>query len=210
MEKGGAHAIELGMPFSDPLADGPVIQKSSFEALQNGVVIDDCLNYVKEARKQGLTIPVILMGYYNPFLGYGEERLVKACKEATIAGFIIVDMDLPDFQRFSGFCKNEGLCLIPLVAPTTTEARLKEIAEFASGYIYCVSVTGVTGSRENLADGIEEYLETVGKNIDLPRAVGFGLSNNSHYVAVGKIAEAAIMGSQIIKEVRKGGDTVES
>jgi len=189
---------------------GPVIQKSSFEALQNGVTIDDCLNYVKEARKKGLTCPVVLMGYYNPFLGYGEEKLVKACHEATVCGFIIVDMDLPDFARFSGYCKKHDMAMIPLVAPTTTEERLKEIAEYATGYVYCVSVTGVTGSRKDLAGNIEEYTQKVGAHIKLPRAIGFGLSTHEHYVQVGKIAEGAIMGSQIIKEIRKAGDTVEA
>lgn len=203
LQNSGADIIELGMPFSDPLADGPTIQKSSFIALNNGVTLKDCINYVIEARKQGLTVPVILMGYYNPFMNYGEDKIVIDCKKASISGFIVVDLAPDEPSQIAESCKKHGLSLIPLVAPTSTDKRLKEIKKYASGYVYCVSVTGVTGSRTEVSSELPQFLDRVRSIINLPLAVGFGLSKREHIKNIAKLAEGAVVGSALIKVVEK-------
>jgi len=210
MQEGGADIIELGMPFSDPLADGPTIQKSSFIALQNGITVDDCMALVVKARSQGLTTPVILMGYYNPFAQYGEQALVDAAAKATVSGFIIVDVCGAEAKSFAALCNLKDLCMIPLVAPTSTEKRLAEIAEYASGYVYCVSVTGITGARSDLPPDLKDFLDRVRKFFKIPLAVGFGLNTREHVAQVGKLAEGAVMGSIIIKTIEAAGQDVTS
>ena len=152
LQEGGADVIELGMPFSDPMADGPTIQRSSFIGLSNGVTTKSCLESVVEARKRGLTVPVILMTYYNIFSAYGEAKMVKDCAETYgIQGFIVVDLPLEEAAVFSEACKTHDLCFVPLVAPTSQDDRLATIAAHSSGYVYCVSVTGTTGARKGKA-----------------------------------------------------------
>mmetsp|Transcript_8806 Transcript_8806/g.15500 ORF Transcript_8806/g.15500 Transcript_8806/m.15500 type:complete len:266 (-) Transcript_8806:28-825(-) len=209
LQEGGADVIELGMPFSDPIADGPTVQKSSFVALQQGVQLKDCFEFTKQARAKGLTVPVILMGYYNPFAQFGEENLAKACVDATISGFIVVDLTGPEVVRFAKICAAHDLAYVPLVAPTSTDKRLAEVAEFASGYVYCVSVTGITGARSELPPDLKEFTDRVRSKFNVPLAVGFGLNTREHFVAVSKLAEGAVMGSIIIKTIESGGDSVE-
>jgi tryptophan synthase len=180
MQEAGADIIELGMPFSDPLADGPTIQKSSFVALAGGVHMRDCLRFVKEARAQGLTVPVVLMGYYNPFAQYGEQKLVDDCAAATISGFIVVDLSGPEAERFAKCCATKSLAYVPLVAPTSTDKRLAEVAKFSSGYVYCVSVTGITGARDQLPEDLREFTDRVKKHFKIPLAIGFGLNTREH------------------------------
>jgi len=206
MQEGGATAIELGVPFSDPLADGPTIQRAATAALKNGVGIAECLEYVKEARSLGVTIPIVLMGYYNPFYKYGNEEIVKAALEAGANAFIIVDLPIEEGDAFLDACEKHGAGFIPLVTPTTTEDRVSAIAKRASGFIYCVSVTGITGSRTALPEDLDTLVKkvrdaTAAANKSLPVAVGFGLSTRDHVVAVGAIADGAIMGSIIIKTI---------
>ncbi len=191
------------MPFSDPMADGSVIQKSSFDALANGVVLKDCFRFVKEARAQGLTVPVVLMGYFNPFMNYGEERTVVEAKEATISGFIVVDLPPDEESEFTIACKKYDLSLIPLVAPTSTDSRLAKISKIASGYVYCVSVTGITGARAELPPDLDEFLKRVRKHMTLPLAVGFGISTRDHVMQVSKHAEGVVVGSAIVRELGK-------
>lgn len=210
MQEGGADVIELGVPFSDPLADGPTVQKSSFEALKNGIKLQDVLEMVKEARKQGLTVPVILMGYWNPFAQYGEEKLVKDCAEATISGFIAVDLSGPEAVAFAKTCAAGNLAYVPLVAPTSTDKRLGEIAEFGSGYVYCVSVTGITGARDKLPEDLKEFTDRVRSHFKIPLVVGFGLNTREHVKEVHKYAEGAVMGSIIIKTIESAGESVDA
>lgn len=210
MQEGGADIIELGMPFSDPLADGPTIQRSSFVALEGGVTLPACLEFVKEARKQGLTVPVILMGYYNPFAQYGEEKLVKDCAEATVSGFIVVDLSGPEATRFGNLCKAGDLAFVPLVAPTSTDKRMAEVATFAGGYVYCVSVTGITGARDSLPADLGEFTARVKKQFNIPLAVGFGLNTRAHVVGVAEFAQGAVMGSVIINTIEAAGDDVSA
>lgn len=145
----GADIIELGVPFSDPIADGPTIQKSSFVALQNGITIKDCLSFVKTARASGLTVPVVLMGYANPFLSYGEVDLISQCQEVGICGFIIVDLPPDEAVSFRSTCAKKGLSYIPLIAPSTSEERIQNLVAVADSFIYVVSAMGVTGARSS-------------------------------------------------------------
>ena len=205
LQRGGADIIELGMPFSDPLADGPTIQKSSFDALSNGVKLADCFRYVREARDQGLTTPIILMGYYNPFMNYGETKLVDDAVDNTVEGFIVVDLPPDETGGFASLCKSRNLCLVPLVAPTSTDKRLALLAESTTGYVYAVSLTGVTGSRTELSKDLPAFIGRV-KNAfkNMPVVVGFGLSTPEHVQQVqGFGAHGAVVGSAIIQEIRK-------
>jgi tryptophan synthase len=206
MQQNGADILEVGIPFSDPIADGGTIQAANQVALDNGVTLEDCLGFVAEARAQGLTVPVIFMGYFNPFLQFGEAALVQRCADVGVHGFIIPDLPPQEARVFRGHCDTRDLCLVPLVSPTTTEARLATIAQLAKGYVYCVSLNGVTGARTELPPHLNEFLERVRKHVDCPLAVGFGLSTRSHVKAVGKLADGAIMGSAVIKALTSGGD----
>ena len=202
----GADIIEVRIPFSDPIADGGTIQAANQVALDNGVTLEDCVGFVRDARAQGLTVPVIFMGYFNPFLQFGEAKLVEACAEVGVHGFIIPDLPPQEARVFRKHCDARDLCLVPLVSPTTTEARLETISQLAKGYVYCVSLNGVTGARSELPPHLNEFLERVRKHIDCPLAVGFGLSTRTHVKAVGKIADGAIMGSAVIRALTSGGE----
>ena len=206
LQRGGADVIELGVPFSDPLADGETIQQANTDALKNGVTMKDCLGYVEEARKKGLVVPVVLMGYFNPFLQYGLEDFLKECDRVGVQGLIVVDLLFGEAKDFLDLCKKYRVNFIPLIAPTSTEERIAKIAEIASGYVYCVSLTGVTGARTELPADLQTFIERVRKHIKLPIAVGFGLSTREHYLSVGKFADGAVMGSAIIRAVRDNDD----
>lgn len=208
LQMGGADIIELGVPFSDPIADGPTIQKANQIALQTPITIKTCLEYTKQARQKGLTIPVILMGYYNPFLQYGES-LQADCSAATISGFIVVDIAGLEMEQFATRCAPHDLAFIPLIAPTTTEARMSDISKFASGYVYCVSVTGITGVRDELPKDLDKTTSRVKKFIKLPLAVGFGLSTRKHVVDLYQYADGAVMGSIIIRTIMEAGNCID-
>ena len=150
LQSNGADIIEIGVPFSDPIADGNTIQAANQQALDNGVSLQDTINYVIEARKQGLTVPIVLMGYFNPFLQFGEEKLINTCADAHIHGFIVVDLPPVEALTFRKICDTRDLCLVPLVSPTTTDERLAVMGKMAKGYVYCVSLNGVTGARTEL------------------------------------------------------------
>ncbi|TVY24095.1 Tryptophan synthase [Lachnellula hyalina] len=200
MEAGGADVIELGLPFTDPIADGPTIQKSNTIALKNGVTVESTLQMVREARKKGLKAPVLFMGYYNPMLSYGEERLLKDCSEAGVNGFIVVDLPPEEAVTFRNFCTKGGLSYVPLIAPSTSESRMKLLCKLADSFIYVVSrmgVTGATGGTMNtqLPDLLKRVKEYSG---DKPAAVGFGVSTRDHFLSVAKIADGVVIGSQII------------
>jgi tryptophan synthase len=206
MEKGGADVIELGVPFSDPQADGPTIQAANFKSLEHGTNVSDCLEMVITARAQGLSVPVVLMGYYNPFVQYGEEKLVSECAEVGVHGFIVVDLLTDSNSTFIQTITAKGLCFVPLVAPTTTEDRMKLIASKASGYVYCVSLTGVTGARTDLPLDLSDFIGRVKKHFSLPLVVGFGISTREHVKEVGALAEGVVMGSAVVKQAAKGED----
>lgn len=199
MEAGGADVIELGMPFTDPIADGPTIQKANTVALKHGVTVTGCLQMVRDARKKGLKTPVMLMGYYNPLLSYGEERMLKDSKEAGVNGFIMVDLPPEEAVRFRNHCTKAGLSYIPLIAPATSDSRMKLLCKIADSFIYVVSKMGVTGAGGSMNAQLPDLLDKVHSYSNgVPAAVGFGISTRDHYLSVGSIAEGVVIGSQII------------
>ena len=195
----GADAVELGVPFSDPLAEGPVIQESSFRSLQNGTSLEDCLNAAGTLRDKIPDTPLILMGYYNPIYTYGLVPFADRCQQSGVDGLIVVD--LPGFEAtpMTAECKARNISMIPLLAPTSTDDSIKEACTGASGFVYCISVTGVTGARDQVSGRSFELLDRVKQHTDLPLAVGFGISNRTHVEEVGDNAEGAIVGSALIK-----------
>ncbi|KAH8156259.1 hypothetical protein CIB48_g11985, partial [Xylaria polymorpha] len=199
MQKGGADVIELGVPFTDPIADGPTIQTSNTVALANGVTIQSTLQMIKDSRVQGLTVPVLLMGYYNPLLSYGEEALLNDCKAAGVNGFIVCDLPPEEAVSFRKFCSSGGLSYVPLIAPATSEARMKLLCALADSFIYVVSRQGVTGALGTLNANLPDLLGRVKKySGDKPAAVGFGVSTREHFQSVAAIADGVVIGSQIV------------
>ncbi|CAG8983076.1 hypothetical protein HYALB_00006104 [Hymenoscyphus albidus] len=205
MEAGGADVIELGLPFTDPIADGPTIQKSntlienSQIALKNGVTVESVLQMVREARKKGLRAPVLFMGYYNPMLRYGEERLLKDCKEAGVNGFIVVDLPPEEAVSFRNFCTRGGLSYVPLISPATSKYRMKLLCKLADSFVYVVSRMGVTGVTGTMNKGLPALLERVKEwSGNVPAAVGFGVSTREHFLSVASIADGVVIGSQLI------------
>ncbi len=196
--EGGADIIELGVPFSDPLAEGKTIQHSSHEALKRGVTPAVCLDIVRKLRSSALEAPVIPMGYYNPVLAYGVETFVRDAADAGADGLIVVDLPPEESEPVREVCLEHNLRLIYLLAPTSTEERIKRVAALASGFVYCVSLTGITGAREALPAGLDAFIARVRSFTPLPIAVGFGICQPKHYQAVGRIADAAVIGSAII------------
>ncbi|KAF7593808.1 tryptophan synthetase [Aspergillus hancockii] len=200
MQTGGADIIELGLPFTDPFADGPTIQKSNLKALENKVTVLSILKMVKDARKRGLHVPVLFMGYYNPLLHYGETRMLADCREVGVNGFIIVDLPPEEAGRFRHGCTKAGLSYIPLIAPCTSEDRMKTLCGIADSFIYLISKMGVTGSSGPLSAELPDLIKRV-KDLsgDAPVAVGFGLNTREDFQTVTSIADGAIIGSHIIK-----------
>ncbi|KAJ5417807.1 uncharacterized protein N7487_001357 [Penicillium crustosum] len=197
LENGGADIIELGIPFTDPIADGPTIQTANTKALENGVTLTTVLELVRTARSRGLQTPLMLMGYFNPVLKYGEERMLRDCKEAGVNGFIMVD--LPP----RGGCPFP-LSYVPLIAPATSDARMRLLCKIADSFIYVVSRMGVTGATGSLSANIPELLSRVHEySGNVPAALGFGVSTREHFLSVQEQAEAVVIGSQIITVVGK-------
>lgn len=209
LEEGGADAIELGIPFTDPLADGTTIQKANEISLTAGTTFPDCLNFVEEARNRGLKIPVLLMGYANPFHAYGDQKAIKDAARKGADGFIVVDLPPEESANFIQTCKQQEMSFVPLVSPTTIDSRIEHISESADTFLYCVSVTGTTGERASLPLNLETFIKRVRRKTNLPLAVGFGISTQSQFASVGKIADAVVMGSAIISVIdAAGGDNV--
>jgi len=195
----GADMVELGVPFSDPLADGATIQRASHHALQQGVTPAVCLEVVKQLRARGLAIPLLLMGYYNPILAYGIDKFARDAAGAGADGLIGVDMPPEEAIEVQAACADRGLDLIYLLAPTSSDERIALVAAQATGFIYCVSLTGVTGARGQLPSGLPQFLARVRRYTSLPLAVGFGISKREHLKAVAGLGvEAAVIGSAII------------
>ncbi|MGC4190686.1 MAG: tryptophan synthase subunit alpha [Thermomicrobiales bacterium] len=194
----GADGIEIGIPFSDPIADGPAVQRTSQVALEQGTHLKDVLSLVHRLRTQGVTIPVMLMGYLNPPLHYGIERYVEDATKAGVDGFIVPDLPAEESDAFHAACVANGRSLVYMVAPTSTDVRLEATAKRASGFIYCVAVTGVTGARDSLSETLGAYLDRIRKHTDVPLVVGFGISKPEHVTEVGQHANGAIVASALI------------
>ncbi len=198
---GGASLVELGVPFSDPLAEGSTIQRSSFHALQRGVTLAICLDVVRKLRTAGVEVPLLLMGYYNPILAYGVADFARDVAAAGGDGLVVVDLPPEESGPLRRACLENNVRLVYLLAPTSTDERIRQVARLASGFVYCVSVTGVTGARHELPPGLSAFVERVRRFTDLPIAVGFGISQPKHFQAVARMAEAAAIGSAIIDEI---------
>ena len=198
---GGADAIELGVPFSDPLADGPTIQRASFHALSQGVNLGTCIHTCRQLRAQGASVPLVLMGYYNPILSYGLERFADDASDAGVDGVIVPDLSYEESETLQAVCGRKGIHLIPLLAPTSTDERIAKMCERADAFVYCVSLTGVTGARQELPSGIPALTQRVRKHTNLPIAIGFGISQGRHVQALAPHAEAAVVGSALIDVV---------
>jgi len=198
----GADIIELGMPFSDPVADGEVIQRASERALRNGVRVDDALTCAKNAR-QHIDVPLVLFSYFNPLLQFGQERLAVAANQAEIDAVLVTDLIPEEAESWTQTLLQHGLDPIFLVAPTTSDKRLAQIAQQAHGFIYAVSRAGVTGERDQMTRDAEALVKRARSVSDLPVAVGFGISSPEQVRAVLGFADAAVVGSAIVKQIEK-------
>ncbi|HEX2185821.1 MAG TPA: tryptophan synthase subunit alpha, partial [Chloroflexota bacterium] len=196
--EGGFDLMELGVPFSDPQADGPTIQQASQVALQHGTTMIDCLQLVRDLRQDGVAAPLIFLSYYNTILAMGPARFAEQAASAGLDGLIVPDLPPEEADELQGLLDPAGVDLIFLVAPTTTDERLATIASRARGFVYCVSLTGVTGARRDLAATLPEYLARVRRATDLPLTVGFGISRPEHVAALRGHADGAIIASAII------------
>ena len=215
LAKSGADLIEVGLSFSDPLADGPVIQHATQIALEKGITVKKSLQAVAELRKRGLDIPLILMGYYNPMLAYGLEKFVRDAVEAGADGFIVPDLPMEESEEFTSIVGAAGratrpLPLIQMLAPTTPPERMEMIARNAKGFIYLVSVTGVTGERKSISEGLGELISRVRDHTSVPVCVGFGISTPEQAKQVGALADGVIVGSACVKTIGSSEKPVET
>lgn len=206
LAQSGATLIELGVPFSDPMADGPVIQRASERALKNNFGLQEILDLVARARKQ-IDLPIILFSYYNPLFQFGLKRLAEAAKDAGLDGVLVTDLSPEESGEFERELHAQDLDMIFLIAPTSTDERLKLVAERASGFIYAVSRAGVTGTRESVSAEAEKLVNRVRKFSELPVAVGFGISSAIQIADVNRYADAVVVGSAIVAEMERFGDS---
>jgi len=197
-----ATLIELGVPFSDPMADGPVIQRASERALKNNFGLQELLDTAARARKH-TDVPVILFSYYNPLLQFGLKRVAQAVRDAGLDGVLVTDLTPEESGEFETELRAQGLDMIFLIAPTSTDERLKLVAEHASGFIYAVSRAGVTGTRETVSAEAEKLVNRMRRFSDLPIAVGFGISNAAQVADVHRYADAVVVGSAIVAEMER-------
>ena len=202
----GADVIELGVPFSDPVADGETIQRASERALRKGITLRDALTCVARAR-QRIDVPIVLFSYFNPLLKFGEEPLAEEAKQAGVDAILVTDLIPEEAQTWTETLVQCNLEPIFLVAPTTSDNRLKQIAQQARGFIYAVSRAGVTGAREEMSRDAEALVKRVRAVSDLPVAVGFGISTAAQVRQVWRFADAAVIGSAIVREIEKLGDS---
>ena len=200
----GADVIELGVPFSDPMADGPVIQRASERALAQGVALSDVLDLVAQFRRRDDTTPLVLMGYANPIEAMGVTAFVERASKAGVDGVIVVDYPPEEAVDFAALLRAHGLAPIFLIAPTTPDARIEAIARLAAGYVYYVSLKGVTGAGHLDTDDVARRLDTIRRRIALPVGVGFGIRDAASARAIAAHAEAVVIGSRIIAEIEQG------
>ena len=198
---GGADMLELGIPFSDPLADGPTVQRTSFQALQHGVSLRTSLDVLTGLRKAGVDVPLVFMGYYNPFLRFGLDEFAKRASEGGLDGVIVPDLPPEEGEPFRRVCEERGIHLIQLLAPTSTDERIALACKDARGFIYCVSLTGVTGARQELASGLSDLVGRIRRHTELPVLVGFGVSRAEHVAEIGRFADGAIVASALLDAI---------
>jgi len=198
MEKSGADIIELGVPFSDPMADGPTIQKASERALASGTTLKSILAMVKSVRRV-TQVPIILMGYFNPVYRYGAGKFVDDAVDAGVDGVLLVDLPPEEADSFRAEAARKGLDVIFLLAPTSDDARIEKVARIGSGFIYYVSVTGVTGARTSIDESVFDTVKKIRGRVSLPVAVGFGIADPSQAARVADVADGVVVGSALVK-----------
>lgn len=204
--RAGAAAIEVGIPFSDPLADGPAVQRAGQTALDCGMTVRGALRVAAAVADGGA--PVVLMTYVNPILAYDERRFAADAAAAGVAGVIIPDLPVEEAEPLAGWLRAAGLDVVFLVAPTSPDSRIASIVERSSGFVYCVTLKGVTGARTELAPGLEQLLGRVRRATDLPVAAGFGISRPDHIRALRGHADAAVVASALLERLHRGEDPV--
>ena len=203
MAENGADLIELGIPFSDPTAEGPVIQGANIRALSGGVTTDKVFDLVRDLRKD-VTVPMVFMTYANVVYSYGAEKFISTCKEIGIQGLILPDIPFEEKEEFLGVCHEYDVALISLVAPTSAN-RIAMIAKESEGFLYIVSSLGVTGTRTEIKTDLDSIVKVVRENTDTPCAIGFGISTPEQCAKMGALADGAIVGSAIVKLVEPYG-----
>ena len=208
LARGGADLIEVGLPFSDPLADGPVIQQATQIALKNGMTVARALAAVAALRARGVAIPLVLMGYYNPLLSYGLPRLAADAASAGADGFIVPDLPPEEAGEMLETLRATSLRMIHMIAPTTPPDRARRITQNAQGFLYLVSLTGVTGARSELPPGLQDFIATMRGLTSLPLCVGFGIATPAHALAVGRLADGVIVGSACVRAIGEAADPV--
>jgi tryptophan synthase alpha chain len=207
----GADVIELGVPFSDPVADGPVIQRASQRALEQSVSLADVLKLAAEIRQHAQSTGLIIFSYLNPILRMGMEKFCKIARHAGVDGALLTDLPVEEADEYLREMRRNDLATVFLAAPTSTDARLKHITEASSGFVYAVSRTGVTGARQQLPDDARRLVRRLRKYTKLPIAVGFGISTAEQFAAVGEFADAVVVGSAIVETIeRNPGKEAES
>ncbi len=206
--EGGADILELGIPFSDPLADGPAIQHATQTALERGTTVRTCLDLAARLRARHPGIPFLFMGYLNPILAHGIDVFCRACRDAGVDGMIVPDLPPEEGQALEESCRRNGLALVYLLAPNTPDARMRLICRRSQGYVYLVSVTGTTGARKELPRELPSFVERVRSFTDKPIAVGFGISTAEHAATIARIADGVIVGSAVVR--RCEGEAAEA
>jgi tryptophan synthase alpha chain len=201
----GAQVVELGVPFSEPVADGPVIQRSGERALRNGTTLAQVLELARQVRQQKLNAGLIVFSYFNPVLRLGLSRFCAAAADAGVDGALITDLTVEEATDYVRVMRGRNLATVFLAAPTSTHKRLKRIADASRGFVYAVSRTGVTGTREGLAADARDLVRRLRKFTRLPIAVGFGISTPAHFAEVGEFADAAVVGSAIVQVIEQAG-----
>ncbi len=204
-EECGADIVELGVPFSDPLADGPTIQRAAERALKNGVTLKKVIALVRDLKTK-TNIPLVLMTYYNPVFKYGEELFIRDAKDAGVDGVIVPDLPPDEAGGLVRLSKKSDIATIFLLAPTSTEDRIKKVASASRGFIYCVSMTGITGAQLLLDGSIERSINNIRKITDKPIAIGFGVSTPDEAAAVSVISDGVIVGSAILRKAQENSE----
>lgn len=202
LDKAGADVIEVGVPFSDPIADGPVIQRATERALRAGSTLRDILDMGKEIRKKS-QVPMLIMSYYNPLLRYGLERFANDAVAAGYDAILATDLSVEESGPFVETMKKAGLNTVFLAAPTSSPERMKKIASTSTGFLYAVSRTGITGERQELAADLKDFLRTLRSHTSVPIAVGFGISQPEHVKAVWEQADGAVVGSAVVRAIEE-------
>lgn len=201
----GANILELGIPFSDPMADGPVIQRAAERGIANGVGLRRCLEMVAQFREHDNLTPVVLMGYANPIEHMGQENFIRRAQAAGVDGVIVVDYPPEEAAEFASHLQQNGIDMVFLLAPTTTEARMAQVAQHGGGFLYYVSLKGITGAAHLDIEAVSERLPVIRRHSNLPLAVGFGIRDGASAAAVARVADGVVVGSRLIQEIERVG-----